>query len=484
MKISQSLPVLFISLLPVLHAKAQDYYPRQQLQEQPDEWDNASWSPPDQDSTGLPGDNFSLQGALTLFKQANSPEEFEKLLNTENNRVNNLDLNGDGNIDYLRVINKKQNQVQLFIIQALVSNQESQDVAVIELEKTGENTAVIQIAGDEDLYGETTLAEPLETSDSLYSAEDNSFDYNTSPRTHGPATDAGIPGMAPAGVIVNVWFWPCVRRVYAPAYVVWTSPWSWINPPVWWRPWRPMPVYAYRPVCHHYRYGYTYAPVRRIAPARGMYYPIRTYSGMVYNRNRVIVTNYRSARADRGHFPGRYDGGRYNGYYGNGYNYNGGRNYYNGYRDNRPGRDNYGWNNRPGGRQGYYNDNRYPGRTDDNRRDGRPQGGGRPGNYQGNTWGGNSQNGGRNEGSSRGNTWGGNSQNGGRNEGGSRGNTWGGNSQNGGRNEGGSRGSTWGGNSQNGGRNEGSPRGNSGNNNSSGGRTNGNSGRASRTRSM
>jgi hypothetical protein len=35
------------------------------------------------DSTGLPGDNFSLEGALELFKKSASPEEFEKLLNTE-----------------------------------------------------------------------------------------------------------------------------------------------------------------------------------------------------------------------------------------------------------------------------------------------------------------------------------------------------------------------------------------------------------------
>ncbi|PSL30887.1 hypothetical protein [Chitinophaga ginsengisoli] len=472
MKISQSLPVLFISLLPVLHANAQDYYPRQQLQEQPDEWDNASWTPPDQDSTGLPGDNFSLQGALTLFKQANSPEEFERLLNSQQNKVNNLDLNGDGNIDYLRVINKKQNQVQLFIIQALVSNQESQDVAVIELEKTGENTAVIQIAGDEDIYGETTLAEPVEISDSVYSAEDNSFDYTPS-RTHGPAADVNTSRFAPAGVIVNVWFWPCVRRVYAPAYVVWTSPWSWINPPGWWRPWRPMPVYAYRPVCHHYQYGYAYAPVRRVMPARGMYYPIRTYSGYVYNRNRVIVTNYRSTRADRGSYPARYNSGRYNGYYRN--SYNGGRNYNNGYsngynngyRDNRSGRNNYGWNgNRPDGRQGYYNDNgrsRNDGRIDGSIRGGYPQGGSRPGNNQGGPWGGNSQGGGRNEGGSRGNAPGGNSQTGGRNEGGSRGNTWGGRSQDGGSSDAG--------------------RGGSRNNNAEGGRTGGPSnGRAGRTR--
>ncbi len=63
-------------------------------------------NPSTEDSTGLPGDNFSLEGALTMFQKASSPEEFEKMLNTENNHVNNLDLNGDGQIDYVRVIDK------------------------------------------------------------------------------------------------------------------------------------------------------------------------------------------------------------------------------------------------------------------------------------------------------------------------------------------------------------------------------------------
>ncbi len=39
------------------------------------------------DSTGMPGDNFSLQGALEMFKQASSIEEFEKLINTESKPI-------------------------------------------------------------------------------------------------------------------------------------------------------------------------------------------------------------------------------------------------------------------------------------------------------------------------------------------------------------------------------------------------------------
>ncbi len=62
-----------------------------------------TYSQSDTDSTGLPGDNFSLQGALEMFRKAGSPEAFEKLLNTEDNKVNNLDLDGDGNTDYIRV---------------------------------------------------------------------------------------------------------------------------------------------------------------------------------------------------------------------------------------------------------------------------------------------------------------------------------------------------------------------------------------------
>jgi hypothetical protein len=253
----------------------------------------ASASAQDQqaDSTGLPGDNFSLQGALDLFKKAGSPEEFEKLLNSQDNKVNNLDLNGDGQIDYVRVTGKKQDDVQIFVLQALVSTEESQDVAVISLEKTAEDNAVIQIEGDADIYGESTIAEPLPEAE-------NAFNY--SPASHGPSVSS------PEGIIVNVWFWPCVRFVYAPAYTVWVSPFTWVAHPHWWRPWRPMPYYEYHPYCAHYNTRYVVVPTRRIQPARIMYRPTRVTSVTVIQRNRVVVNNYRNSRPDnRGGY--RYD---------------------------------------------------------------------------------------------------------------------------------------------------------------------------------
>ncbi|MGB4850491.1 MAG: hypothetical protein WBP41_21365, partial [Saprospiraceae bacterium] len=113
-----------------------------------------------QDSTGLPGDNFSLQGALYLFQNSTSPEDFEKQLNTQSNNVNNLDLNGDNDIDYIRVIDKSDKNSHALILQVPISNSESQDIAVIELEKTGDTTAILQIVGDEDIYGEEVIVEP------------------------------------------------------------------------------------------------------------------------------------------------------------------------------------------------------------------------------------------------------------------------------------------------------------------------------------
>ncbi|TWW00147.1 hypothetical protein [Chitinophaga pinensis] len=269
-----------------------------------------------QDSTGLPGDNFSLQGALDLFKQSPSPEAFEKSLNSSDNKVNNLDLNDDGNTDYIRVVNKKENDVQVFILQALVSSTESQDVAVIELEKTGENNAIIQIIGDPDIYGESVITEPTEETD-------NAFNY--SPATHGPSA------YAPEGIVVNVWLWPCVRYVYAPAYTVWVSPWTWVSRPVWYHPWRPLPWRVYHPYRYAYAPHYVVVPVRRIPPARVIYRPVRTTSVTVINRNRVVVNNYRTTRRVERVTPSR--NGNYNG--------NGGRNNYNNggrqYTPSRPG---------------------------------------------------------------------------------------------------------------------------------------------------
>ncbi|HEX8038667.1 MAG TPA: hypothetical protein VF490_05930, partial [Chryseosolibacter sp.] len=157
----------------------------------------------------VPGDNFSLEGALELFKKSSSPEDFEKLLNSPDSKVNNLDLNGDGYIDYIRVHDRYQGNVHAFALQAVVSERELQDVAVIELEKLSNGKAVLQIIGDEDVFGVETIIEPTQ--------EVRTYAGTTSART-----------------VVNVWAWPSVQYVYDPYYSAWDSPWGWYSRPVWW----------------------------------------------------------------------------------------------------------------------------------------------------------------------------------------------------------------------------------------------------------
>ena len=76
--------------------------------------------------TGLPGDQFSLEGALEMFKKASSPEDFEKMLNQDDNHVNNLDLNDDGEVDYIRVIDNMDGDAHALVLQVVVSATENQ----------------------------------------------------------------------------------------------------------------------------------------------------------------------------------------------------------------------------------------------------------------------------------------------------------------------------------------------------------------------
>lgn len=216
----------------------------------------------------VPGDQFSLEGALELFKKSASPEEFERLLNSPDSKVNNLDLNGDGYIDYIRVFDRYEGNVHAFIMQAVISDNENQDIAVIELEKQANGKAVLQIIGDEDIYGIETIIEPTQKV-----------------RTYA--------GTTTTNTVVNVWAWPAVQYVYAPRYTAWISPWGWYTRPAWWRTWRPVAYVHYYPVWRPYRPHYVVCNTRRIAYAQPIYRPHRTTSVIVYNRHHSKVEHFR-----------------------------------------------------------------------------------------------------------------------------------------------------------------------------------------------
>ncbi len=218
------------------------------------------------DSTGLPGDNFSLQGALDLFKNANDLEQFEQALNTEDNKVNNLDLDGDGQIDYVRVTSHKEGDAVAVVLQVPVSKGEAQDVAVIEMEKTGEENVMLQILGDDELYPAGTIIEPFEDKPDVKEGK-------------GPSA----PELLVTHAVVNVWAWSGPRWCYSGRYYPWVSPWFYGSYPPWWKPWRPHPWHVWGGWHRHHGW---YRPwnVCRVQHANALYGPRRSHSAVVHAR--------------------------------------------------------------------------------------------------------------------------------------------------------------------------------------------------------
>jgi len=227
------------------------------------------------DSTGLPGDHLNLSAVLNLFKSSNSLEAFENSLNKEKSQINNLDLNEDGEVDYIRVVAHQSGDFHAIVLQVPINAAESQDVAIIEIEKTGKEQALLQIIGEEWLYGPNYIVEPFE--ESMNGGEG------------GPSATEGEW----MRVVVNVWFWPSVRFVYRPGYRAWVSPWRWAYYPTWYRPWRPAPLRIYYPRTVVYRNSFHVVRTHRVVRAHRVYTPIRTYSPAVRTRTttRVVRTN-------------------------------------------------------------------------------------------------------------------------------------------------------------------------------------------------
>ena len=99
-------------------------------------------------------EDLDLKTVATLFGQAKDLEEFEKMLNNPDSAFSNLDLNGDGNVDYLRVIETADQNRHLIVIQAVLAKDIYQDVASIFVEKDETTQSVtVQVIGDEYVYG-------------------------------------------------------------------------------------------------------------------------------------------------------------------------------------------------------------------------------------------------------------------------------------------------------------------------------------------
>jgi hypothetical protein len=162
-------------------------------------------------SLGMAGDNLDLYAVLDLFLKSKTIEDFEKSLNEQKTGINNLDLDLDGKVDFIKVVTKKEGDSYTFILQDAISKTETQDVAVILVNKDKNKKVSVQIVGDEDLYGKDYVIEPKPSGSSV----------TANPAYVGPEP---VTKDVPATTIVVVQQAPIVHYVYSPAYVPYYPP--------------------------------------------------------------------------------------------------------------------------------------------------------------------------------------------------------------------------------------------------------------------
>ena len=106
-------------------------------------------------------DNLDLRAVASIFGDSKDLEDFEYRLNNPKAAISNLDLNDDFQVDYLRVIESIEGNIHLIIIQAVLGQDQFQDVATVELEKDNNNRTHIQVVGDVYMYGNNYIYEPV-----------------------------------------------------------------------------------------------------------------------------------------------------------------------------------------------------------------------------------------------------------------------------------------------------------------------------------
>lgn len=225
------------------------------------------------DSLDEIGDNLDLYAVLDAFKNSESIESFEKMINDQNSKINNLDLNEDGEVDYIQVIDNTEDDAHAIILRIDLEENESQDVAVIEIEKSGDATANVQIVGDEEIYGENYFVEPVEAT--------KTTEYLMRPNVV---------------VILNVWHWPSIRYIYGSKYVRWVSPYKWHHHPNYWRAWKPYKRNTYHNFHKHHHRHYRVVQVYHGHHAHKIYHKHRKTSVKIKHHHK-----HHSHKANNGH---------------------------------------------------------------------------------------------------------------------------------------------------------------------------------------
>jgi hypothetical protein len=242
------------------------------------------------DYLGLPGDNLNLYAVMKLFQESKTLEDFERSLNDPQSNINNLDLNGDNLVDYIKVIDNVDGDVHNIVLQVAVSPKENQDVAVFTVQHFPNGQVQIQLTGDEALYGKNYIIEPIFDDANAGGTPNPGYTGNT-------RTVYGQTYTYVRTTPVQIAAWPLVRFIFLPSYIIYHSSWSWGYYPSYWHTWRPFSwnyYYGYQYNWNRVYFGhYQRSDYHRYTRWNDVYYTSkRSYSPDV--RHQIQIGNYKT----------------------------------------------------------------------------------------------------------------------------------------------------------------------------------------------
>ena len=179
-------------------------------------------------------DNLDLRAVASIFGDSADLDDFEKRLNDPKAQISNLDLNGDNQVDYLRVIETVEGNTHLIVIQSVLGRDTFQDIATVEVERDRNNKVQVQVVGDVYMYGDNYIYEPV---------------YAYTP-------------------VIYTSFWVRHYRPYC-------SSWYWDYYPSYYYVWSPFPIFTYQNhinICINNYHHYNYVNYRRCGVAYNNYY--------------------------------------------------------------------------------------------------------------------------------------------------------------------------------------------------------------------
>ena len=186
---------------------------------------------------------LDLYAVAELFKDSANIEEFEQALNNPDKGINNLDLNKDGQIDFINVTEQVNGDTRFIVLQDAVGENDWQDVATIAVESGG-GRYNLQFQGNETIYGANYYVVPAS----------NNFSA-----------------------------WNVVRWLFSPSYRAYVSPYRYNVYPRWWTPRRPIAAGVYRTRVN------TFVGRKNFVASRN--YTVKTVSRINYRpRTSVAVT--------------------------------------------------------------------------------------------------------------------------------------------------------------------------------------------------